>query len=816
MLAAFCTFYACALLRSNFHDFMKNNKYQFFIPVLLSALISACGGGSGGGSTASNNANGATVAVSNSGRQFVGIVAKGRIVGARVSAFGLDQSGNKSASSFATTTTGADGSYAISVPGTVTSFLIEVSAAPGAMMYDEATQADLPFPEDLTLRSVVKQGAGPEPVYWGSVTPLTELIVQVAEKAGGLSSSNIDRARAGVQGLLGFDPQRVPVIHTTAESSQDTYVDEKIQGLSLAAISQLALDKALSCESASQGSRVACVVRKIASAGKLDGNDFALREDVRAALRASLEKVAQDENLNKSGKNSVAGTSAFTANSLPAPAPEQDKIAATKQLFSSLRNNIYAVSNAQQNGGLDLRLNAVKSDFEKATQPLDKDLLVWSKTISEGIDQFNKYRNGQTSVTAVNGLFYGQTALWSAYQNIGNLGDCTVMRDAVNVATTPAQVAGIECRFSRFILPGTYKYGYKYQVEWVELADRIWLEPVANDATRFNYRSELVQQKAVFVWNEGRNDFLRRPVSPADSVVMSGNSSAPYTGQISFALQGNKLYALVVEGTMPPRTNSAGQLVSDFERWSLRTDRNQTVDGNFRYDFSGELKSYVKDQVSSRLSIDKGSYAIVALNDKGNLQKNGVKEFNLAITAEAGNSKVHGEIKVGNASADKNGLSYQPNRIDFIGSISNATGLANALEIFNGQLTVERFAYGSFDSSKPESANNFVRKAVALSGVVQVPERPSLKLNVTASNDAFGSNSILAQYMDGSNVINAQMSESTGKSRVVRVSSSSGVSFDVYGKNEVADILKDGSKVGWLDIKAGRISYIDGSFETIR
>ncbi|MBI1773024.1 MAG: hypothetical protein HYR68_11890, partial [Burkholderiales bacterium] len=207
---------------------MKNNNYSFFIPVLLSALLSACGGGSGGGgSTASNNANGATVAASNSGRQFSGVVAKGRIIGARVSAFSLDQSGNKSASSFATATTGADGGYAISVPGSVASFLIEVSAAPGSMMYDEATQADLPFPEDLKLRSVVKQGTNPEPVYWGSVTPLTELIVQVAEKAGGLSSSNIDRARAGVQALLGFDPQRVPVIHTTVDASQDTYVDEK-------------------------------------------------------------------------------------------------------------------------------------------------------------------------------------------------------------------------------------------------------------------------------------------------------------------------------------------------------------------------------------------------------------------------------------------------------------------------------------------------------------------------------------------------------------------------------------------------------------
>lgn len=526
--------------------------------------------------------------------------------------------------------------------------------------------------------------------------------------------------------------------------------------------------------------------------------------------------MAGDENLNKSGKNSVAGVSTFTSSSLPAPAPESDKIAVTKQLFTSLRSNIYAVTNAQKNGGLDLRLNAVKADFEKATAPLDKDLLVWSKTITEGIDQFNKYRNGQSRETAVNGLFYGQTALWSAYQNVGNLGDCTVMRDAVNVASTPTQVAGIECRFSRFILPGTYKYSYKYQVEWVELVDRIWLEPLANDATRFNYKSELVQQKAVFVWNEGKNDFLRRPVNPADAVAMNGNSTTVYTGQISFAMEADKLYALIVDGTMPPRTNSAGQLISDFERWSLRTGRSQTLDGNIRYDFNGEFKSYVKDQVSSRLSLDKGSYAIVALNYKGNLQKNGIKEFNLAITAEAANSKVHGEIKVGNASADKNGLSYQPNRVDFVGSISNTTGLINALEIFNGQLTVERFAYNNFDSSKPESANNFVRKAVALSGVVQVPERPSLKLNVTASNDAFGSNSILAQYMDGSSVINAQMSESLSKPRIVRVSSSSGVSFDVFGSNEVADILQNGSKVGWLDIKAGRISYVDGSFETIR
>jgi hypothetical protein len=601
--------------------------------------------------------------------------------------------------------------------------------------------------------------------------------------------------------MLGFDPQRVAVIHTTAENSVDAYADEKLQGLSLTAISQLALDKAFSCSADKQANRVA-------SAGKLDGNTLSINEDVRAALRAALEKVTADENINKSGKNSVIGATTFASNSMPSPAPEPDKILATKQLFSSLRNNIYAMSNAQNNGALDLRLNAVKTDFEKATAPLDKDLLIWTKTISEGIDQFNKFRSGASRSTSVNGLFYGPTSLWSGYQNIGNLGDCNVMRNSQTVASTPAQAAGLECRFSRLILPGTYKYGYKYQVEWVELVDRIWLEPVAGEAGRFNYKSELVQQKAVYVWSDAWYDFIRAPANSADAVIVRGYSDDAFTGQISFATQGKNLTALVIEGKMPPRTTSTGQLLSAYESWSLRVDRNETIDGYHRYDFTGELKSYVSSQLNYRLSVDK--------DYKGNLQKNGVKEFNLAVTGEAGNSKVHGELKLGSASADKNGLNYLPNRLDFTGTISNSTGLSNALEFFNGKLSVERFGYTSFDSTKPESANNFVRKSAAISGIIQTPDRPPLKLNISGSNDAFGSSGLFAQYDDGSNVINATLTETPGKQNVLRISSTTGVSFDIYGSNQAADILKDGAKVGWLDIKAGRISYVDGTFESIK
>ncbi|MCH8618888.1 hypothetical protein [Undibacterium sp. TS12] len=795
----------------------KNKKYQSLLPVLLTSLfvglLSACGGGAGNTGSSGNTS---TVAIKTDGRQFNGQVAKGRIVGARVQAYALDKAGNKSANVFSSALTGDDGSYTITVPDGVNSFMLEVASAPGATMYDEVTQADLPFPADLKLRSVVKQGSNPESVYWGSVTPLTELIVQVAENAGSLTPANIDKARAGVQALLGFDPQRVSIIHTTADTSSNSYVDEKIQGLSLTAISYLAFNKAFSCNDPLQGARVACVVKKIANAGKLDGNTFNLSEDVRAAMRAALEQVATDESLNKSGKNSVAGIGAFLSASLPSPAPEADNIIATKQLFSSLRNNLYAVTNSQNSGGLDLRLNAVKADFENATAPLNKDLLIWSKTIADGIDQYNKYTSGQSRETTVTGLFYGPAPLWRGYQNIGNLGDCSAMRDPLNVASTPAQAKGMECRFSRLALPGTFKYSYKYQVEWVELIDRIWLEPVANDSSRFNYKSELVKQKAVFAWNEEKNDFIRRPANPADTVIIDAYSGNAFTGQISFAMQARNLYALVVQGTMPPRSDGNGQLTSDYEKWDIHAGRTGLPDGSFRYDFTGEFISYVKSNMNSRLSLDKGSYATVDLDYKGNLQKNGVKEFNLAITGEAGNSKVHGELKLGNASTDKNGVSYQPNRLDFVGTVSNSLGLSSAAELFNGKLTVERFGYGSFDSAKPESASNFVRKSVAASGVIQVPGRPPLKLNLNGSNDAFGSNSLIAQYDDGSNVINAQMSESLTKQKIVRVSSTSGVSFDVFGSNLVADILKDGAKVGWLDMKAGRISYTDGSFETIK
>ncbi len=113
-------------------------------------------------------------------RTVQGTAAKGLIKGAKVSVYALDAQGVRGAAALATAITGDDGTYKLQLAASVQNFVIEVSAAPGAVMADEASGTDIAIPESMKLRSVVTLASAATGTYEGTVSPLTEMIARTA------------------------------------------------------------------------------------------------------------------------------------------------------------------------------------------------------------------------------------------------------------------------------------------------------------------------------------------------------------------------------------------------------------------------------------------------------------------------------------------------------------------------------------------------------------------------------------------------------------------------------------------------------------
>jgi hypothetical protein len=545
---------------------------------------------------------------------------------------------------------------------------------------------------------------------------------------------------------------------------------------------------------------VVCVVKQIASATHFNGNAIVLDESVRAQLRSTLVSVAQDANLNQSGKVSLDGVVTFSSAQAQSATPAQDKIAATKQLFASLRTNFHVLSNAQHTGDFDLRLDAVRSDFEKAIAPMDKDLLHWSQMVVNGIDRFNKYRAGLITQNVASPTLASQADACAIYSDAA----------ATMLATSPANAHYLSCTYRRGIVPGSTKWNSATeQFRFDEIIDHVVLSP-ADVAGKFTYNASLTQEAYAWAYNPSAKYYMYMPVSGVPAKVLG----SPGSGRISYTMDGRDVSSINFNGTMPARTTSAGQPMTDYESWNLSAQRTSLGGGLYRYDFGADLKSFLSGAIIGRVTLNPGTFATVALDANGNLAVNGVKEYRISLTGEAGSSKITGDLDVADGATDKNGKDYQPNRLVFSGSISNGPGTQDQSTVFSGTLRVQRFGYAQFDSLQPVSASNFVRDTASLSGTITVPSRPALMVNINASHDAVNNLSVLGQYDDGSNVINVSLTDNGNANRTLKVGSSAGVTFSLYGNNRVADVMKDSSKVGWLDLNASRISYIDGSFES--
>ncbi|QXE89159.1 rhamnogalacturonan endolyase family protein [Geomonas subterranea] len=186
--------------------------------ICLPLLVIGCGGGGGGGGT----------------RIISGVATKGPIAGGLVSVFRLTTTGVRGAL-LGSGTTGADGSYNVRIPASVTGpVVVTVTGQPGATYLSETTGQQVPFTAAESFSAAVDNFNPAVPV---TVSPLTEAAFQklpliLAQKPGTITTAVLQSAVVAANNQVGdlFNVTDIlaPVAGNAAYVAALTVIDQLI------------------------------------------------------------------------------------------------------------------------------------------------------------------------------------------------------------------------------------------------------------------------------------------------------------------------------------------------------------------------------------------------------------------------------------------------------------------------------------------------------------------------------------------------------------------------------------------------------------
>jgi hypothetical protein len=778
--------------------------------IALAMAFAGCGGGGGGDSTAGVPSAGAPapgvpVADAPVQRTVQGTAAKGLIKGATVSLYAIDAQGVRAATALGTATTGADGTYKLQIPASVQNFVIEVTAAPGATMADEATGTDIALPTGMKLRSVVTLADGASGTYEGTVSPLTEMVVRTAETTDGkLPKQAIAQAKANVRTLLGFDPETVKPINSNSDKAAGASEDEKNQSLALAAISQMASTVTADCGQSNPGERISCVVKQLSGSVKVEDGKPSLEQNRLAAFRDALKTVAEDKKINHTGKDKVVGipvisAPAPTTTTTPTPTvPVKEPlspVAATKALFASVRTNLQAID---KGNALQATADAIKADLNSDLLPLSNDVSGFGALALNALEQFDRYRKHEISASTFQvwqyQLYPGDT--YPIY-NIGEgSGNCTIHQDSLyplSMLCTTVHLYSIGQSSTANTIIRDY------------VTRTVKLTPSGGE---YYYEVTFQKNTATFDKNYSFKSVTSSPIGDR------------FYGRGTYSHYDNAILELSMSGSMPGRLDESGRLQAGAETWDFTMTRipeqNHVavykLGGSFTASTSGTPNT--KGQLTGKVEIDKSSFLRLATDvSNEHVLQNPVNELQVTLRGTVGTTTAEGTLRASGDKLDKSKTVHMPTSLSFDGSIKH-----NDATVFTGKVAITRGGFEQFDATAPESSTNFVADAVELGGTLSVPNRPVLGLTVGATRTGLDTANVSLQYRDAASVINASVSAKAGeKNPLVKVSSADGVAFSfTTGSTAPVNVTKDGAITAVLDPNKGIISYKDGTTESLK
>ncbi|MGA0612498.1 hypothetical protein [Caldimonas sp. KR1-144] len=703
--------------------------------MLSAGLLAACGGGDSSSTPTDPTTNSASVALS-------GTAAKGLMANADVTAHAVNADGSIAAAALASTTTDAQGHYALSFTAVKGQpHVVKVTANANTTHLDEVSGQSQALPVGFSMRTLLAPATTDTVTTSASITPFSEMAVAAAEEAdGGVTAANAAQAVTTVSQLLGFNPSSVV---PTSVNDTDASADQQKLALMLTAVSQLAASDALGCNSGSAGDKTQCVVNALADAASLSTIKLQTGStDVSAALAGALDAVVADPALVGAANPSIVSAiktnitctgSACTAVAASTVTP----IEAATTLFTNIKSDWTELFS--RGGVSSIATGAANAEAWKFSQAM-KGVQVPAEMVLKdagvllmAVDLYNDYKSGRESVpdrvrapdvTANDGMF-DYSSFWGVGCSLYQDGNATVL------ATAPENANFIGCG-ARYYVTQSVSGSTTTTTEW---RHGFTLTPNADGS--FGYTTRARQR-------------IRSCTVGSPCTFQNVNlQSAFYAGTVAPTLTGTfgRITAFTIEGELGGAFKSGTtELANDHHSWSLSGTRAIGADNMSSTTFQGELVAFNADgSTAGTLKVSNGSSNETPVwrdqfdNEVEPGSATAVAPFGgtlsgaaMTITWTTPAAEFEGTFSAGDSVWDTSGTRLAPTKVTLAGAFRNIEA-GQVTEFLSGRIDATLDGWASYDAQADDSAANHYTVAATFTGKVTAPTRPVLELTASTS-----------------------------------------------------------------------------------
>jgi hypothetical protein len=727
-----------------------------------------------------------------------------------------------------TVTSGPDGSYTATITGYSGVVLVEASATANTRMLDEATGTTITPTPGFTMRASFVAESGK--TYSSQINPFTELATATALATdGGLSSTNVEKSNSDLAAALQFNPL------TTVATFDSNNKPTNAAAVTLAAISEMALAGEQGCIG-DQAAKVTCITTALSTNGLGD-------PIIQTALQTNIDAITTALKL-------PAQTITDPANP-ETPPPVADALAQAKAFISTLRSNAKALDATDLS--LQTELQKVSDDLSGRTAPIAASNVnalniatmgaqFWDDVIKNPDAPYVASKTFyKTSYVTTVGITDTDTTPATVTPYSEAIGGCTFYKDAdyLNEAKAKDEAKYVACSTSQSnyedYIPATDANGeYKQCMnlgDWCRTnwTTRIRLHPDSLSVNKFTVYTQTRATKYVVTSTNPFTTGEDRAARKSYGAAFPGNAA-------TLTLQRDntgEVIAVNLAGELAPAFNVEFNFSSYFDanqdRWVFKPNAVATVFGDKhnvalagalsqvgtlkKLAISGSMELIKAGALETRIELAEGSYLQVTVDGNGDYSTaDGSQEMLLKLKGGSTASSIAGELKLSDFKSDVSKESYIPTLMSFKGSVQR-----NGVSFFEGTITGEALNYSAFDSSKPISSNNTQTMRVGFEGSVIIPNRPVLKVTLSATETDSGSiaptiSNLTGQFVQGYNTINIS-GLGSATSDVVTLESTSGLKLVIDKSKQVYPLTKGSDVLGEFSQSTNRLTYSDNSYE---
>ncbi len=793
---------------------------SYWASLITAACLAGCGGG--GGSASSSG--------SDSSVPFSGVASKGIVKGGLVEAYLVNSNGTVASTPVASATTDASGAYTLTgIPAGALVKLVVKKKDASTRVFDEDSGVEYAPAESFRLSSLAE--AVPGGVNEVHITPATDMVVSYAAglDGGKFSPASVAVAGGAVQAVLGFPPNSKPEFDGTTPKTQ--------VAVFLKAVAKMANDGTvatqLGCSATDAAARTACVTAKLADGAGKGGTDF---DTIKTKLQSKLTVVNSslvDERLKVATLASLVkpADNKFDPN-LPASA-----IAQAKAFFQSLKDSLFILVNPEDSKAttLETQLNTLSEELSTTLLPASSYAVDAAALLANGAKVVDEMSSANFSPTPrISMSEFGVGCAW-----YNSLDDWRGLKPAA----TADRAQWLACRYSqnsRYLGFWTDSRSVRYNVGVVYLFQK--KSPGVVDA--YTYAFERIESfgqggcitASASCWSTlapSSVPYLSKTY-PAD-VVPTGTSPVDLTkfhkATITASEDQNRAR---IDGFIATsfRTPSSGGVPSMFA--SPLTDSSlKSFVSNSQYrpfiplggkhgvnlqvelsETNSELTLSVSGLHSTYAEAASSPSSSVALSSGSFLKVNADTQAPVAVLLKLDlrnpQASFVGELSLANFKNSPQGED-EPERIIVNGKLTH-----NSNELFSGTLTLSNNSVATYNPARPESATNFEKSVLDISGAIKVPGRDALKLDAKIDGSKYQEPVVTVRYLQKDSQmmqISFYGNEKDPSKEFMDLVFGGDITAKAVKSNSDFDIKKNNVTVGkYVDAKR-RIEYRDGSWQ---